>query len=235
MRSLMSSLSERAKYWRRKVRRHLIALPVRVRAWQARPMQTNRSTQPLPKPRTDGSMALEAALAARHTVRDFQPHALTIDEIGQLLWAAQGVTHGDGKRTAPSASNLKALETYVITAEGVSRYLPDDHALEPRHDGDIRVELQAASGGQSFIGTAPLSVVFSIVPGRVSGKHGDERGIRYSDFEAGHAGQNLLLQAVALDLGGVPIGSFDDTAVCRLLELPDGEKPRYIFALGRPA
>jgi nitroreductase len=59
--------------------------------------------------------------------------------------------------------------------------------------------------------------------------------VRYADFEAGHAGQNLLLQAVALDLGAVPIGSFDDAAVCRLLELPAGEKPRYLFAVGRPA
>ena len=180
-------------------------------------------------------MSLEAALAARHTVRDFQPHALTTDELGQLLWAAQGVTHGDGKRTAPSASGLKGLETYVITAEGVWRYLPDDHALEPRHDGDIRTTLEDATGGQPFVGTAPLIVAFSIVPGRISGKHGEDRAVRYADFEAGHAGQNLLLQAVALDLGGVAVGSFDDTAVCQVLELPDGEKPRYLFALGRPA
>ena len=180
-------------------------------------------------------MALEATLAARHTVRDFQPHALTPDEIGQLLWAAQGVTHGEGKRTAPSASNLKGLETYVVTAEGVARYLPDEHALQPLHDGDIRPQLEEATGGQPFVGTAPLVVAFTIVPGRISGKHGEERAVRYADFEAGHAGQNLLLQAVALDLGGVPIGSFDDSAVCRLLELPEGEKPRYLFALGRPA
>jgi SagB-type dehydrogenase family enzyme len=198
-------------------------------------MHTDRTTQTLPAPRTDSSMSLEAALAARRTVRDFQPHALTPDEIGQLLWAAQGVTHGDGKRTAPSASNLKALETYVITADGVWRYLPDDHALQPLHDGDIRLQLEEATGGQPFVGTAPLIVAFSIVPARIAGKHGEERGVRYSDFEAGHAGQNLLLQAVALDLGGVAVGSFDDTAVCRALELPDGEKPRYLFALGRPA
>ena len=120
-------------------------------------------------------------------------------------------------------------------ADGLARYLPDEHALQPLSDDDLRVQLQEATGGQPFVGSAPLVVIFTIVPGRVSGKHGEERGIRYSDFEAGHAGQNLLLQAVALDLGGVPIGSFDDTAVCRLLELPDGEKPRYLFALGRPA
>jgi SagB-type dehydrogenase family enzyme len=198
-------------------------------------MHTNRPTIKLPEPRTDSSMALEATLAARHTVRDFQPHPLTDAEIGQLLWAAQGVTHEGDKRTAPSASNLKALETYVVTVDGLARYLPGEHALQPISDTDLRADLQDATGGQPFVGTAPIAVIFTIVPGRISGKHGDERSIRYSDFEAGHAGQNLLLQAVALDLGGVPIGSFDDTAVCRLLELPDGEKPRYLFALGRPA
>ena len=198
-------------------------------------MKTARSTQQLPPPRTDSTMSLEATLAARHSVREFQPHALTIDEIGQLLWAAQGVTHAKTRRTAPSASGLNALETYVITADGIDRYLPAEHALEPLHDGDVFAALEEATGGQPCVASAPLVVAFSIVPGRVSGRHGEERAIRYSDFEAGHAGQNLLLQAVALDLGGVPVGSFDDRAVCQLLELPDGEKPRYLFALGRPA
>jgi SagB-type dehydrogenase family enzyme len=198
-------------------------------------MKTSHSIQPLPAPQTDGDMALEAALARRRTVRDFAPQPLTLDELGQLLWAAQGVTHDEGKRTAPSASGLHALETYIVTADGISRYLPAEHALQPLHDGDVRLALQEATGDQPFVGTAPLIVAFSIVPGRISGRHGEERGQRYSDFEAGHAGQNLLLQAVALGLGGVPLGSFDDRAVCQLLELPEGEKPRYLFALGRPA
>ncbi len=198
-------------------------------------MKTARSILQLPPPRTDSTMSLEATLAARHSVREFRPHALTIDEIGQLLWAAQGVTHAGTKRTAPSASGLNALETYVITADGIARYLPAGHALEPLHDGDVSSELVEATGGQPCVASAPLVIAFSVVPGRISGRHGEERGTRYSDFEAGHAGQNLLLQAVALDLGGVPVGSFDDRAVCQLLELPDGEKPRYLFALGRPA
>ncbi|MEX1295588.1 MAG: SagB/ThcOx family dehydrogenase [Candidatus Limnocylindrales bacterium] len=198
-------------------------------------MNANRSSLTLPAPRNDSTVSLEAALAARHTVREFQPHALTIDEVGQLLWAAQGVTHGGTKRTAPSASGLNALETDVITEEGIARYGPAEHTLTRSRDGDVREQLQEACGGQPFIGTAPLIVAFSIVPGRLAERHGEERATRYADFEAGHAGQNLLLQAVALDLGGVPVGSFDDRAVCELLELPDGEKPRYLFALGRPA
>jgi SagB-type dehydrogenase family enzyme len=198
-------------------------------------MKTSRSTLQLPPPRTDSTMSLEAALAARHTVREFQPHALVIEEIGQLLWAAQGVTHAQTKRTAPSASGLNALETYTITEDGIARYLPEGHALQPMHDGDVFAELEDATGGQPCIGSAPLVIAFSIVPARLAGRHGEDRAVRYADFEAGHAGQNLLLQAVALDLGGVPVGSFDDRAVCRLLALPDGEKPRYLFALGRPA
>ena len=198
-------------------------------------MQTTRSTITLPPPRTDSSMALEEALARRRTIRDFAPGDLTLAEVGQLLWAAQGVTHEGRKRTAPSASGLMALETYVVTVDGVARYLPEQHALQPLDDRDVRPRLQEATGGQPFVGDAPLVVIFSSVPGRVAGRHGEERAIRYSDFEAGHAGQNLLLQAVALDLGAVPIGAFDDRAVCQLLELPDGEKPRYLFSVGRPA
>jgi SagB-type dehydrogenase family enzyme len=179
-------------------------------------------------------MALEAALAGRRTIRELLPHPLTDGEVGQLLWAAQGVTHDGDRRTAPSASNLKALETYVATAHGLDRYLSPEHALEPLSDFDIRPDLQVATGDQSFVGTAPLVLILSITPGRLSGRHGEERAVRYADFEAGHAGQNLLLQAVALDLGAVPVGAFDDSAVCRLLELPEGEKPRYLFVLGRP-
>ncbi len=212
-----------------------MALSTRRLVGHAIDMQTARSTINLSPPRTDGGMALEAALARRHSVRDFKPQALTELEIGQLLWAAQGVTHEGRKRTAPSASALMALETYVVTADGLARYLPDGHALEPLADGDLRPRLEEATGGQPFVSAAPLVVIFTIVPGRLSGRHGEERSVRYCDFEAGHAGQNLLLQAVALDLGGVPMGSFDDRAVCRLLELPDGEKPRYLFAIGRPA
>lgn len=198
-------------------------------------METNRPTTKLPQPRTDSSMALETALATRHTVRDFQPYALTDAETGQLLWAAQGVTHEGHKRTAPSASGLNGLETYVATADGLARYLPDEHALQPLGDTDLRAQLQDATGGQPFVGSAPFVVIFAIVPGRISSRHGDERSIRYADFEAGHAGQNLLLQAVALDLGGVPIGSFKDDQLSALLELPEGQEPRYLFAIGRPA
>jgi SagB-type dehydrogenase family enzyme len=196
-------------------------------------MDTARPTTPLPAPRLDGSMALEAALARRRTIRDLAPHPLTEAEVGQLLWAAQGVTHDEFRRTAPSASSLFALELYAATADGLAHYLPGQHALEQVSTQDLRPALQVASGDQPFMGTAPLIVVICAVADRLTGRHGPERAVRYAAFEAGHAGQNLILQAVALDLGSVPVGSFRDEEVSRLLELPGDEAPLYLFAIGR--
>jgi SagB-type dehydrogenase family enzyme len=196
-------------------------------------MLTARPTTPLPPPRLDGSMTLEAALASRRTIRDLAPHPLTEAEIGQLLWAAQGVTHDAFRRTAPSASSLFPLEVYVATQAGLAHYLPGPHALELLTDDDLRPALQAATGDQPFMGTAPLIVVICAVADRLAGRHGPERAIRYAAFEAGHVGQNLQLQAVALDLGSVPVGSFRDDEVSRLLGLPADEAPLYLFAVGR--
>jgi SagB-type dehydrogenase family enzyme len=194
----------------------------------------NEHLTKLPAPRTDSSMSLEAALARRRTIRDLAPHSLTDAEVGQLLWAAQGVTHETGRRTAPSASATFALEVYVATADGLAHYLPSEHALKRVDDTDLRAALATAAGDQPFVATAPLLVIICAVHDRIAGRHGPDRAIRYAAFEAGHAGQNLLLQATALDLGGVPIGSFRDAEVSRVLGLADDEAPLYLFALGRP-
>jgi SagB-type dehydrogenase family enzyme len=198
-------------------------------------MDASPQISQLPAPQTDGGMTLAAALAMRRTIRELAPEPLGDAEVGQLLWAAQGITHDEGRRTAPSASSLFALELYAATADGLARYVPDGHRLERRSTEDLRAALQAASGEQPFVGAAPLVVVVCTVTARLSGRHGPERAVRYADFEVGHAGQNLLLQATALGLAGVPVGSFDDEAVARVLDLPAGEVARYLFAVGRPS
>jgi SagB-type dehydrogenase family enzyme len=198
-------------------------------------MDTITQTRFLPAPRTDSAMSLEAALARRRTIRELRPDSLTDAEIGQLLWAAQGVTREDGRRTVPSASSTFPLEVYAATPEGLARYLPGDHALELRRTEDVRIALQAASGDQPFVGSAPLILLICAVAGRVEPRHGRERATRYAAFEAGHAGQAVLLQAVALDLAAVPVGSFDDAAVAVIAGLAEGEAPLYLFVIGRPA
>ncbi|MDY7040425.1 MAG: nitroreductase family protein, partial [Chloroflexota bacterium] len=83
----------------------------------------------LPTPALRGEMSLEETLTSRHSVRSFTADPLTLAEIGQLLWAAQGITRDWGARTAPSAGALYPLEVYVATAEGLYHYVPQGHKV----------------------------------------------------------------------------------------------------------
>ena len=187
----------------------------------------------LPKPRFLGTRSLEETLAARRSVREFTQEPLTEAEISQLLWAAQGITSEEGRRTSPSAGALYPLELYLVTASGLSRYLPTKHQLLPQDDRDLRSAVQATALGQRSIGDAPAVFVMAGVYARTRQKYGNGAE-RYVDMEAGHAAQNLILQAVAMDLGGITIGAFEDRKLSNVLSMPDHHDPLYIIPIGHP-
>ncbi len=188
----------------------------------------------LPPPRQDGKLSLEETLAARRSVRDFEHTPLSWQETGQLLWAAQGITRDWGARTAPSAGALYPLELYVVTAEGLHHYRPQGHQkITISAATDLRQKLWKPGLKQDSIRQAPAVFVITALYERTAIKYGD-RAERYVHLEAGHAAQNLLLQAVALDLGGVPIGAFYDEQVQKVLGLPEEEKILYLIPVGHP-
>jgi len=185
-----------------------------------RPLQTNRS--------------IEECLAGRRSIRSFTSDTLTAEQIATLLWAAQGITDtARGFRTAPSAGATYPLETYLLTHQGVFLYHPAAHKITLIKKGDKRVELALACLGQYWVGKAPASIVLCAVPERTSRRYGD-RAMRYIWMEAGHAAQNILLEAVALELGGVPIGAFNDKALAKLLGLDESAIPLYVIPVGVP-
>lgn len=188
---------------------------------------------PLPPPRLQGPMSLEETLAARRSVRSFTDEPLTLEKIGQLLWAAQGITREWGGRTAPSAGALYPLEVYVATPDGLYHYVPQGHRLEVKSRTDLREALWEAGLMQDAIRESPAVFVVTAVYERTAGKYG-ARAERYVHLEAGHAAQNLLLQAVALGLGGVPIGAFYDERVQAALSLPRDHAPLYLIPVGYP-
>lgn len=191
----------------------------------------------LPPPRLDGGAAIERVLAERRSVREFARGALTLPQVAQLLWAAQGVTGADGRRTAPSAGALYPLELYLVAGEvrdlapGVYRYVPGKHRLEQLGAGDVRRKLCAAALAQECVAEGAAVAVFTAVERRTTRKYGP-RGVRYVHIEIGHAAQNLALAATALGLGTVTVGAFDDAAVARILKLPEGETPLYLMPVG---
>jgi SagB-type dehydrogenase family enzyme len=194
----------------------------------------------LPDPARDGELSVEAALSERRSLRDWRPDALTLDQLGQVVWAGQGITADWGGRTAPSAGATYPIELHVVVSAvdglepGVYRYRPNGHRLELTAGGDHRGALARAALDQSSIADAPVNLVISAVPARTAERYGD-RADRYVILEAGHVAQNVALQTVSLGLGSVPIGAFADDEVARIVELPDGELPLYILPIGVPA
>ena len=192
----------------------------------------------LPKPKYNSDVSLEESLVKRRSVRDYTGELLTLEEVSQLLWAAQGTTSDRGFRTAPSAGALYPLEVYVIVGDvqdlaiGIYLYKPKKHEVVMIADKDVRQQLAGAALGQSSVKNGAIDFVFTAVYHRTTRKYG-KRGIKYVHMEIGHAAQNVCLQATAMDLGAVTIGAFNDQEVSKILNLSKDEEPLYIIPVGK--
>ncbi len=196
----------------------------------------------LPEPVKRGAISIEETMARRRSIRNYTSEPLTLQEVGQLLWAAQGITEPKwGFRTAPSAGGTYPLEIYIVVSmngvndlpPGVYRYIPQHHSVILVATGDKTSDLAVAALDQPWVAEAKMSIVIAAVFERTTDRYG-ERGVRYVYMEAGHASQNIYLQAVALNLGTVVIGAFHDEQVQKVVGMPVNEKPLYVSPVGRP-
>ncbi|MGA2713779.1 MAG: SagB/ThcOx family dehydrogenase [Bryobacteraceae bacterium] len=192
----------------------------------------------LPTPKKAGGMSLEAALAARRSVRAYTRQTLNLAEVGQLLWAAQGVTSPDGKRTAPSAMHRYPLEIAVVAqnvdglAGGAYRYVPAKHSLELLIAAKPGDSLLAGATPQVQVRSAPAVFVVGAVYERMGS---GAKNRTWTDYEAGLASENLLLEAVALGLGGVVTGGIEPATVKEAIKLTGGEQVIVVIPVGHPA
>ncbi len=194
----------------------------------------------LPEPKTKGPLSLEETLASRRTHRAFLAKPLLLEELAQLLWAAQGITGTKGRfRAAPSAGALYPLDVYAVVGEasvqgleaGVYHYLPSRHGLEQIVSADLRKQVAGACLEQMWMAGAPVSLVLTAEYRRIEGKYGS-RGRRYAVMEVGHAGQNIFLQAEALGLGAGIVGALDDDGLAKVLHLPRAHEPLIVMPVG---
>ncbi len=199
---------------------------------------TEHDTVKLPEPEKESATSIEEALLGRRSIRAYRDDPLTLAEVSQLLWAAQGITAHWGGRTAPSAGATYPLEVYLVAGNvnelpgGIYKYNPVKHELVKLVEGDKRAELCDAALGQRCVEEGAIAIVFSAVYERTTGRYGD-RGVRYVHMEVGHAAQNVYLQAVSLNLGTVVVGAFYDDEVKRVINMPEEERPLYIMPVGR--
>ncbi|MEA1867941.1 MAG: nitroreductase family protein [Thermodesulfobacteriota bacterium] len=78
---------------------------------------------------------------------------------------------------------------------------------------------------------APLNILITAEYDRITSKYG-KRGVRYAIIEAGHIGQNILLQSEAMGLGAGIVGAFNDEKVRQVVNIPPNHEPLLILPVG---
>ena len=196
----------------------------------------------LPQPRTDGGMSVEKALLERRSIRSFRNESLTLDEISQLCWAAQGITDDKGHRTSPSAMATYPLEVYLLAGNvtnlpaGVYHYSPLGHNLTLISKGNKIPELFNSSRGgrEDWRKGSPAVFIITGVFERTDKVPGLDLN-RFVYIEAGTSAENLLLEVVSLGLGSTYTAGFDENKTKEYLGLSLGEEPIGVLPVGRKA
>ena len=99
----------------------------------------NNESITLNKPSSERGMSVIEALAERYSAREFDSKPLNLQDISDLLWAANGVNRAEsGKRTAPSAINAQDVDVYLFDNKGVYLYDAQKHTLVLVISGDQR-------------------------------------------------------------------------------------------------
>lgn len=185
----------------------------------------------LPAPRLQHESRFMAALSSRQSMRTCAEMQLPIQDLSDVLWAANGINRLDGKRTAPSTMNRQEVDVYVFTAEGAFRYLPESHSLQLVAKGDHRA---AIASRQDFVLQFPVSVVL-VSDLEKLGRSDDERTRLMAAVDVGCVCQNICLCCSALGLATVPRATMDEARIREILHLSDTQLPLMNNPIGLPA
>ncbi len=184
----------------------------------------------LPPPLKEIGRPLMQALAERHSSREFSGKAVPLQDLSNLLWAANGINRAEsGKRTAPSAMNWQETDVYVILPEGAYLYDAKAGALAPVIAGDFR----GVAGTQPFVKDAPVNLVYVADYARIS-RASDEDKTLYTGADAGFIAENVYLYCASQGLAVVVRGSVDRAKLSGTLKLRPEQKIILAQTIGYP-
>ena len=199
----------------------------------------------LPKPKFTGKVPLETAILKKKSVRGFAGSAISMEDLSQLLWSANGNLPADAisgatTKVFPSAGGIYPLEIFAVTGAetvaglpaGVFQYKPETNSILMINPGDHRSMLGRAALGQMWIASAPVIIVVGANFNRMTARYGN-RGLNYVFMESGASTQNIYLQAEALGLKVGSVGAFQDSQVTAVLKAPADVNPLMLIPVGK--
>ena len=174
----------------------------------------------LPVPQKSGGMGLNEVLNTRRSVRRFTEKAVTLQELSDILWSANGITRANGKRTAPSALNKQEIMLYVTMKEGSFLFDPVLGRLQEVSPEDLR----------KYAGkyNAPCYIIL------VADTKKQNREI-FAAIDTGYVSQNIYLAATARNLGTCAMGSIADRKILQEKLALQNNKIMLVHPLGTPA
>jgi len=190
----------------------------------------------LPEPNKTGGLTIQETFSKRRGYRDgIDSRKLLEQQVSDLLWSAIGVNRKDGKRTAPSAKDLRDISVYAITEEGAYLYDPDHHELILLTAGDYR---QAAGGGQAFVESVPIVLIMAsdyalFDETQKSGQYGNVIPV-WPAIDAGIVSQNISMFCAGNGLATLTRVSMDQKVLREVLKLKETQHLLVNNAVGYP-
>jgi len=171
----------------------------------------------LPEPQLDKGKPLMQALKSRQSIRAYSDRDIPLQEMANLLWAANGINRKDvNRRTVPTSQNKQEIEIYLSNKEGLFLYDARQHSLVTIHNRDIR----AMTGMQPYVATAPANIV--IVANLAKMGSDRQANLQTAHIDAGFVSQSIYLYCASENMATVVRGSVDREKLTAEMELgPD--------------
>jgi len=171
-------------------------------------------------PQSGKGKSLMKALEERRTTREYSDRAMSLQDISNVLWAANGINRvKEMKHTAPTAVNWQEIDVYAVVGKGIYRYDPQDSTLYPVVKGDWREQ----AGTQDYIKTAPLNLIYVADYNKM--KNAEEaKKDSYASADAAFIAENVYLFCAAFDMGCVVRASVDRDKLAATMKLRPEQK-----------
>jgi len=188
------------------------------------------TTIKLSPPETDNGKPLMQVFKERKSDREFADTKLTLQDLSNLLWAADGITRQDGKRTAPSARNVQEYDIYVIMEQGVYVYEPKNHELVPVVEGDYR----KSAGVQAYVAAAPVDLMYVADLSKITWMPDKTAKLSIAYIDVGFIAENVALFCASEGFVSVPRLNMDTDKLAQIMRLNTDQKVILSTSVGYP-